>query len=471
MATPSQLRLLEQLLSSSFSPAQLYQLLYGLFGQSFAGSLPPHQYIPAAQFFFEVVQRLEMNGYLLNNKMGQSLFAELGKERPGRGDDISKLAGELAITLPRGGGGEGQQSPNPPTVAAIDDLSGMITAKANHAPQVCLRVNIAKGQVTAAWQSGDRELKSSADLPGDTSHLHAAQQKLIKVTRRGGPAAQIAEASSALGTLLSQHMFQSGIQTQFTMALNKINEGGGELNLQLEFGGKEDLAQLSWELLREPDEPHGFLSTLPGVFLTRRYPRPTAPYRVKETPKKLLLVLGEELGREEANKVTKLWEDKGLGVQLLNSPDSYELNDALGEGPWDVVHLITHGHPELVHLKDTLNADQLANMARGNVRSAVVLSVCTSGSADVQTDRVAVDAYDRNSVAWRGVAPALIGAGVPNVLAWTNLAYVDECARITPRWHDQYLKNGDALKATQKARRAIFTAKEYSFGWLAHFTG
>jgi hypothetical protein len=48
---------------------------------------------------------------------------------------------------------------------------------------------------------------------------------------------------------------------------------------------------------------------------------------------------------------------------------------------------------------------------------------------------------------------------------------VDECARITPRWHDQYLKTGDPLKATQKARRALLAAEEYSFGWLAHFTG
>ncbi|MEY3211337.1 MAG: hypothetical protein RIT28_1818, partial [Pseudomonadota bacterium] len=86
-------------------------------------------------------------------------------------------------------------------------------------------------------------------------------------------------------------------------------------------------------------------------------------------------------------------------------------------------------------------------------------------------DLVPVDAYDRGSVAWRGVAQALIGAGVPNVLAWTNLAYVDECARITPRWHDQYLRSGDAHKATQKARQAILAAEEYSFGWLAHFTG
>jgi hypothetical protein len=47
---------------------------------------------PPAQYFFEVVQRLEMNGYLLNNKMGQAFFAELVKERPGRGDEIAALA-------------------------------------------------------------------------------------------------------------------------------------------------------------------------------------------------------------------------------------------------------------------------------------------------------------------------------------------------------------------------------------------
>ncbi|MBK9368424.1 MAG: hypothetical protein IPN01_19295 [Deltaproteobacteria bacterium] len=252
MATPSQLRLLEQLLSSSFSPAQLYQLLYGLFGQSFVGSLPPHQYIPAAQFFFEVVQRLEMNGYLLNNKMGQSLFAELGKERPGRGDDISKLAGELAITLPRGGGGEGQQSPNPPTVAAIDDLSGMITAKANHAPQVCLRVNIAKGQVTAAWQSGDRRAE---DLrPTCPAVDAAAQQKLIQVTRRGGPAAQIAEASSpwarAHPGICSSRVSRPSSPWRPTM-----QQGGRPWSSASRLRGTRGPRPLTWELLREPDEP------------------------------------------------------------------------------------------------------------------------------------------------------------------------------------------------------------------------
>jgi len=471
LATPSQLRLLEQLLSSSFSPAQLHQLLYGLFGQSFVGSLPPHQYISAAQFFFEVVQRLEMNGYLLNNKMGQSLFAELGKERPGRGDDISKLAGELGVKAAQGGGSGDGSNTSPPAAVAMESLRGMLGAPSKHSPHVRLVVNIANGLATASWWSSDRELKGSDHLSTDTTILHDAQKKLRYATRCKGTSAQIAEASRALGTELSKYVFHGGIRAQFAVALNEINRSGGELDMELEFGGEEDLAQLSWELVRDPSPPHNFVCTLPGVTLTRRYPRTGTPRKLEDTPKKLLIVLGEELGRPEANNVKKLWEDKGHEVQLLNMPDKWELSDTLLEGPWDVVHFITHGDVEQVILKDTLNAQQLANMVSGRVRTAVVMSVCSSAESSASPDLVPVDAYDRGSVAWRGVAQALIGAGVPNVLAWTNLAYVDECARITPRWHAQYLKGGDARKATQRARQAIIAAEEYSFGWLAHFTG
>jgi hypothetical protein len=470
LATPSQLRLLEQLLSSSFSPAQLHQLLYGLFGQSFVGSLPPHQYTTAAQYFFEVVQRLEMNGFLANNKMGQAFFAELVKERPGRGDEINNIAAQLGVKASAGGGDV--TTPAVAPAIALDDLRGMLGAQARQTPQIRLTLNIANGLATAAWWSGERELKDSAHLPADTSTLQAAQRELRRATRnKYTPPAQIADASAALGTALSQHLFQGNIQAQFALALNEINRGGGELNLQLEFGGEEDLAQLSWELLRGPSAPHNFLCTLPGVLLTRKYPSNVTPYKLPDTPKKLLIVLGEEKGRPEALKVKRLWEEKGLTVQVLEMPDKYELADALIEGPWDVVHFITHGEVEQVILKDKLNANQLANMVRGRVRSAVVMSVCSSGESSASPDLVPVDAYDRGSVAWRGVAQALIGAGVPNVIAWTNLAYIDECARITPRWHTQYLRSGDAHKATQLARQAIFAAEEYSFGWLAHFTG
>ena len=60
---------------------------------------------------------------------------------------------------------------------------------------------------------------------------------------------------------------------------------------------------------------------------------------------------------------------------------------------------------------------------------------------------------------------------MPNVIGWSNLAYIGDCLRATPIWHQAYLKGEDPRVATQKARRVLFGVKERSYGWLAHFTG
>ncbi len=472
MATSSLLRPLEELLASSFNPAQLHKILYGLFGQRFVGGLPPHQFVGQDDYFFETVQHLARYGVLLNNKMGQDFFSELVRERPGRGEEISALAGQFDITIDVPiDSAPLQLSPRiieVPTSSTVQGAEPPLSPLHTHHR---LTLNIANGLATMSWWTGDRELKDSAHLPRDTSMLHAAQDRLRRATRHGDRPTQIGDASMALGTALSQHLFRGAMQSQFFAALSEMNSVGGALELQLEFGGEERLAQLSWELLRAPYPPHNFLCTLPGLIVTRRYPLTITPFKLPDTPKKLLIVLSAEPGRSEAMTVKKLWEDNSLDVQILEGADSYELADALLEGPWDVVHFITHGEAERVILQDSIHSSQLANMVQGNVRTAAVLSVCCSAESGVSSEQDPADDYERGSVAWRGVAQALVGAGVPNVIAWSNLAYVDDCARITPRWHTHYLKSGDPRKAMQKARQAIFAAKEYSFGWLAHFTG
>jgi hypothetical protein len=95
-----------------------------------------------------------------------------------------------------------------------------------------------------------------------------------------------------------------------------------------------------------------------------------------------------------------------------------------------------------VFLGETLDAEQLGNMISGHVRTACLLSVCNSGLRTLETGE------RPGALLWRGVAQRLIGAGVPNVLAWSNLAYIDDCARATPIWHEQYLKGKDPRVAT-----------------------
>jgi hypothetical protein len=490
LATPSQLRVFNTFIESNFTPAQLHIIIQRLFGPQFVNNLPGHQHTRAAEYFFEVTQQLGMNGFLNNNKMGQALFAELLTQRSACEDEIRALAAQLGITVPAPSTPTDPVTPTDPTTPTSGPAADPAPSRPSQTPPatshpdqglapvspakpppvVRLTLKVENGRVTAERQAGDQKNNASAPLPTDTFALHTAQTRLRSLTADKADAEQIAEASMTLGTALSQHLFQAAIQTQFALALNDVNHSTGELDLQLEFGGAEDLAQLSWELVRAPDLPHGFVCTLPGVMLTRRYHRSVTPFKPLDTPKKLLIVLGSALGRPEALNVKKIWEDNGLVVQLLEMPGRYELSEVLLEGPWDVVHIISHGVAEKVLLKDTLNASQLAHMVQGHVRTAIVLSVCDSSASTDSPEQVAVDAYDRGSVAWRGVAQALIGVGVPNVIAWSNGTFVDECARITPRWHAQYLKNGDARKATQKARQAILSAQEYSFGWLVHFS-
>jgi len=429
------------------------------------------KYFQKDDYFFAVVLGMDSAGYLIHERLGQCFFVELMVQRPGFKDEVQQIAEGFGVQVMQGYATRQAEQGVLRPIEKINRIGERIVFGGRQPPRVHLNVNIANSWVTASWWLSGEEIKDSARLPTGTTLLHDAQQKLITITQSGGNPGQIAAASAALGTILSQHIFQPGIQAQFTLALNKINESGGELNLQLEFGGEEELAQLSWELLREPTTPYNFLCTHPRIFLTRRYPRAMVPPSPINAPQKLLLIVGAKEGQQEANDVAAHWRAKGLELKIIDNPDNYELSIALADGPWDVMHIIAHGRPEHVRLIDTLNSNQLVNMARGNVRSAVVLSVCTSASANVHTDRAQEDAYDRGSIAWRGVAQGFIGAGVPNVLAWTNLAYVDECARVTPRWHETYLLTDDPRHATREARRMLVGGREYSFGWLAHFTG
>ncbi|MBK7757968.1 MAG: hypothetical protein IPI35_16535 [Deltaproteobacteria bacterium] len=116
MATPSQLRALEELLSSCFTPAQLHMFLYGLFGQRFVGSLPPHQTATPASYFFEVVQRLEMNGYLATNEVERAAVSGWAIERPGRAAEVFAMAATVGVVLPSGASSKPPQaSATPPS--------------------------------------------------------------------------------------------------------------------------------------------------------------------------------------------------------------------------------------------------------------------------------------------------------------------------------------------------------------------
>jgi hypothetical protein len=437
--------------------------LFGLFGQRFVGSLPPHQYTTAAQYYFEVVQRLEMNGYLLANEMGKRLFQEWATERPGRAAEISALATAINAGLTSGTGPDAQQASAPiapPTLTATKDSSPL---------QLTLR--IISGHVEATWLSEGKPQRGEDALPTELPEVDAAQARVWSLTK-AGTAEELAKAVDALGHTLTQALIRPNIQEQLGKARDAATRLNRPFELRLDFANSEKHAHYSWELLREPSPPHRVLSTLPGVFITRPFTFAALPTPPDPGEKKLLLVLGEERGRRELDAVKALWEAKGHQVTVLEFTAEEQLQLTLFSAVWDVVHFITHGDREKVFLGvptgqgpgETLDAEQLGNLMQGNVRTACLLSVCNSGLRTLPEGEVP------GALLWRGVAQQIIGAGAPNVLGWSNLAYIDDCRRATPIWHQAYLNGEDPRAATQKARRVLVGVKERSYGWLVHFT-
>ena len=258
--------------------------LYGLFGQRFVGSLPPHQTATPASYFFEVVQRLEMNGYLLTNESSARLFQGWAIERPGRAAEVFAMAATVGVVLPSGA----SSKPPPATTPAEPPTQA---APGNTSP-VQLTLRIIPGHVEASWVSEDKAQRGEDILPAELPEVDAAQERVWALTR-GGTAEDLAKAVDALGYTLTQALIRPNIQEQLGRARETATRQIRPFELRLDFANSERHAHYSWELLREPSPPHRVLSTFPGVFISRPFtfaalPTPPAPGATK-----LLLVLGD----------------------------------------------------------------------------------------------------------------------------------------------------------------------------------
>ncbi|MBK9646196.1 MAG: CHAT domain-containing protein [Deltaproteobacteria bacterium] len=301
--------------------------------------------------------------------------------------------------------------------------------------------------------------------------MDAAQAEVWNITN-SPDISPLAKAVDKLARTLTEAFVRRNVQEQIGRARDAATSLNRPLEICLAFANTDMHAHYSWELLQESNPPHRMLITLPGVFITRRFTFAALPAPIEPGVKKLLIVLGEERGRAECEAVKALWKDEGLEVEVLEFTNEQRLQLALFSKVWDVVHFITHGDRERVFLGVPdgrsrgviLDAHQLGNLMQGNVRTACLLSVCNSGLRTLEPSDVP------GALLWRGVAQHIIGAGVPNVIGWSNLAYIGDCLRATPIWHQAYLKGEDPRAATQKARRVLVGVKERSYGWLAHFT-
>jgi formylglycine-generating enzyme required for sulfatase activity len=244
-----------------------------------------------------------------------------------------------------------------------------------------------------------------------------------------------------------------------------------------------ELHALPWELVRDPGKgsvPQDLAASVATPFsryIAGKWP-PGQP--IVKRPIKILAAISNpenlqstyNLSRIDVNREWAALREAtaGLEVQwvLLPQPCTLPALEAALKKGYHVLHFIGHGsyHEEdtraVLYLADPMNEVALtteseiaAMLARQLAEAAVSeddrLRLIFLASCDTAT-RSPADAF-------RGLAPSLVAAGVPTVLAMQDLVPVDTAREFARTFYRQLLQHGEVDLASNEARSALLTAR------------
>jgi len=237
----------------------------------------------------------------------------------------------------------------------------------------------------------------------------------------GGRADRTPDSVVMLGKRLLRSVFTRDSLMLWYESCQVARERNRGLRLRLHIDSLE-LIKLPWELMYDPQKGE-FLVFDPTISLVRylRLHAPPPPLRERGSVKLLVVVAAPEdqpalNWRHELTMLAEALEELiDLGkVQLIPCLHATHemLHMALLEQSPDVVHFIGHGHYDHAHKRGWLSlenkrsksapieAQDLARMFRRYGGNLVVLNACDTANGD-----------------WAGLAPALVRAEVPAVVA------------------------------------------------------
>jgi len=263
---------------------------------------------------------------------------------------------------------------------------------------------------------------TDANPPGEDELAKRVAALRDRLLNAGGPEI----LAQSMGARLFELIFPN---QRFVEAYHSARDAAGCLRLALEFALDSTdsdspvsrWAALPWEYLRDPGSGH-YLVLLPDCRLVRRLgPGEVGPFRA-ESPLHVLATFAEPwneppYGRDEALRALTEGIAPGGNVRVTVEPQPTfsALVQALAEHHPHVLHIVCHGsYPGgtegTLALEndyggsDSVPADKFAAQVAGSGVGLVVLVACFSGSGAGVQD-------------FRGVAQALLRAGVPAVLA------------------------------------------------------
>lgn len=236
-----------------------------------------------------------------------------------------------------------------------------------------------------------------------------------------------------------------------------------------------ELHAVPWELLREmtPNQPAQHLAATADTPLSRylagqwRQGRPAI-----ERPLKMLIAIANpsDLSAYNLDPIDSQQErtliqtalaqvpTEQLQLTILPAPVTLSSLEQALQQDYHILHIVAHGYitrnkQAVIYLENEQNQVDIVPAARlaemlGRINSPlrlIYLASCQTAAASL------ADAF-------RGVAPALIGAGIPAVLAMQDKVPVATAREFTQIFYQQLLKHGQIDLASNLARAALLTA-------------
>ncbi len=305
--------------------------------------------------------------------------------------------------------------------------------------------------------------ETAAPVPVPARELHA-QHDLFAAFRAQ---ATDREGLRALGAALFRWLFPPPVLSLYRASLRALAPDAGlRVRLRIEPPG---LHLWPWECCYD-DEAGSFLALDPRSVIVRYLPGPFTRHKLRGSRLNLLVMGASPAGFEqldvagESRRIEDALDVAGGGIQVSTVAGSLNaLQDALHAGP-DLLHFIGHGGYAaagggfLWFEEDgrplRVDGEALATLLRGSSLRLVVLNACESARSD-PADTFA------------GVAPRLVQAGVPAVVAM-QAALLDRAAlRFSTAFYRAVAALAPLDTAVTAGRQALFAREPEDPGWAA----
>lgn len=323
------------------------------------------------------------------------------------------------------------------------------------------------------------EAHAIMSLPFDEASLENQLLKLENARLRSGNLTRHSNQDSettarSFGRALFEALFTGDIRTRYDMSQTEATASKKGLRLKLRLRASE-LAVLPWEYLY--DNRQGEFLCLRRKTSLVRYPeaaQPKPPLRI-DPPLRMLGIVSSprnhpQLDTEHEKQrvqlaVDRLQREGLLELEWLESATWRELQRAMWENRWHVLHFIGHGgfdtyHNEgyVVMTDDEGEAAQLSAISLGRLLegrsdlSLVVLNAC-EGAKTSKLDN------------FSSTASRLILQGIPAVLAMQTEISDRAAIEFSRVFYEALLKPLPIDEAVCEARKAISLALERSIEW------